>query len=661
MTKQKWQYLIGFIFLWLCVVQTNAQKNNIGNKDSLLVALSKSNNEAARANINFELGRTALFEQNSREALGYLNKSLEFYSESKDQKKVGRIYLGIGIAYINGLQQSDSGLAALNKAELIAKQVHSDSLLKSVYRVLIYTHSSLGNIKESLSYSRIYLAMGQRTQDNEMLAESYHYIGIAYATMGEMNNALDNYQNAIAYYRKSGNKIGLSDVMLNMGERYYNMQKYDTAKKYLNEALKIAEDLDYKGKQSTILTMLANLYMTQKDTANLKKALEKGTAVSKASGDPRYISSFAVLNGFIDLQRLIQQDSSGKYIIAPGHKQEFEKTVQTITAQLDVYKQSSIDISRWKEIHLLLAIANNILEKPQLAYDNMIAYNRYKDSFANLEKSKQFSEMERKLVSDVAETKVNSANTTRNLSLAGLLLLLLLSGGVFYAYRQKRKDNRLIASEKEKSEHLLLNILPQEVAEELKQNGTSKAKYFNEVTVLFTDFVNFTTMSEKLGAEELLEELNENFTAFDRIMERHGLEKIKTIGDAYLAASGLPVNQARHAQNAVAAALDILDYVEDRKNKVPYGLSIRIGINSGSLIAGIIGVKKFAYDIWGDTVNTAARMEQNSTPGNINISENTYRLIEKEFSCTYRGKIEAKNKGAIDMYFVNKHNSEHAI
>ncbi len=206
--------------------------------------------------------------------------------------------------------------------------------------------------------------------------------------------------------------------------------------------------------------------------------------------------------------------------------------------------------------------------------------------------------------------------------------------------------------EKQKSDDLLLNILPQEVAEELKEKGESKAQYYDEVSVLFTDFVNFTATAEHLGVDELLAELNTNFTAFDQIMEKHGLEKIKTIGDAYLAVSGLPVKNADHASNAVAAALDILAFVEARKKELPYGLDIRIGIHSGSLIAGIVGVKKFAFDIWGDTVNTAARMEQNSVPGKVNISEGTQLLVKDTFTCSYRGKLQVKGKGEMDMYFV---------
>ncbi len=206
-----------------------------------------------------------------------------------------------------------------------------------------------------------------------------------------------------------------------------------------------------------------------------------------------------------------------------------------------------------------------------------------------------------------------------------------------------------LQAEKKKSDDLLLNILPEEVAEELKEKGSSDAKQYDPVTVLFTDFVNFTGISEQLTPVELVAEIHKNFTAFDAIMDQYGIEKIKTIGDAYLAVCGLPVPMEDHAQRIVKAAKAIQTYMHQNGAK----FQIRIGIHTGPVVAGIVGVKKFAYDIWGDTVNTASRMESNSEAGQINISGTTYDLIKNEFECTYRGKLDAKNKGMLDMYFVN--------
>jgi len=214
-----------------------------------------------------------------------------------------------------------------------------------------------------------------------------------------------------------------------------------------------------------------------------------------------------------------------------------------------------------------------------------------------------------------------------------------------------------LALEKAKSEKLLLNILPEAVAEELKEKSKYEARQYDNTTVLFTDFVGFTKISEKLPAKQLVEEIDTCFTTFDEIIERNGLEKIKTIGDSYMAVGGVPEVNNSHAKDAVTAAIEIRDFVENRKTeklkKGELAFDIRIGIHTGSVVAGIVGTKKFAYDIWGDTVNTASRMESSCDIGKINISNTTYELIQADFDCTHRGKLTAKNKGEIDMYYVN--------
>ena len=205
---------------------------------------------------------------------------------------------------------------------------------------------------------------------------------------------------------------------------------------------------------------------------------------------------------------------------------------------------------------------------------------------------------------------------------------------------------------------LLLNILPEEVADELKAKGSADAQMIDEVTVLFTDFKGFTQLSEKLSPKALVAEINECFSAFDHIMTKYGIEKIKTIGDAYMAAGGLPIPNATHANDVVNAALEIQAFMQDhKKTRAAAGelfFEIRIGVHTGPVVAGIVGVKKFQYDIWGDTVNTASRMESSGEAGKINISETTFEIVRENFDCKYRGKIEAKNKGLIDMYFVER-------
>ncbi len=218
--------------------------------------------------------------------------------------------------------------------------------------------------------------------------------------------------------------------------------------------------------------------------------------------------------------------------------------------------------------------------------------------------------------------------------------------------------SQTLNQERRKSERLLLNILPESIATELKQRDRVAPRNYRSASVLFTDFVGFTKIAERLSPEQLIEELDFCFRSFDAITKRHRLEKIKTIGDSYMAAGGLPEPNATHAVDCVRAAFEIQSFMaetQERKTTAgkPYW-ALRLGINSGPLIAGVIGQEKFAFDVWGDTVNTASRLESSGVPGRVNISEATYHLVRDFFACEFRGMIAAKNKGDLNMYFANR-------
>lgn len=221
-----------------------------------------------------------------------------------------------------------------------------------------------------------------------------------------------------------------------------------------------------------------------------------------------------------------------------------------------------------------------------------------------------------------------------------------------------QRKNKLIELERERSDELLFNILPKTIGEELKEFGKAKARKFEQATVLFTDFKNFTQISEKLSPEELVEEIDRCFKGFDFIISQYpDIEKIKTIGDAYMCACGLD-DTFSSPDNLIRAALEMQEFLSEQRAErtrlgKPY-FEARIGLHTGPVVAGVVGVNKFAYDIWGDTVNIAARMESQCEEGRINISETTYNLVKYSFECSYRGKVEAKNKGAIDMYYVER-------
>lgn len=223
---------------------------------------------------------------------------------------------------------------------------------------------------------------------------------------------------------------------------------------------------------------------------------------------------------------------------------------------------------------------------------------------------------------------------------------------LYFFIRERNAALAQVRVEREKSETLLLNILPKEIAPRLKDNPGTIADSYGCASVLFADIVNFTPWSAELAPDEMVEMLNEIFSYFDSLLDKYGVEKIRTIGDNYMCAAGVPTPRPDHAQTIARMALDMRAYIRSRPPRNGKQLNFRIGINSGPLVAGVIGTKKFVYDLWGDPVNVAARMESHSVPGKIQIGYQTYRLIHDEFICEPRGILEIKGKGKMATWFL---------
>ena len=269
------------------------------------------------------------------------------------------------------------------------------------------------------------------------------------------------------------------------------------------------------------------------------------------------------------------------------------------------------------------------------------------------------------------ESELQLRSSQRKFFLMLSILGMLIAGLVSWMFLSTKKanlaledKNEEIEKEKERSEELLLNILPQFVAQELKENQKVKTRMIKQCTVVFTDFIGFSAISKLLSPQELIAALDECFIAFDNIIAKHNIEKIKTIGDSYMCASGVPRTTKTHAIDAVSAAFEMVAFLDEwNKKREKKGLArfdARIGIHSGPIIAGVVGVTKFAYDIWGDTVNVASRIEGQSSAQKINISSTTYELIKEHYQCSKRGSISVKNMDDLEMYFVD-HPIQHAI
>ena len=219
-----------------------------------------------------------------------------------------------------------------------------------------------------------------------------------------------------------------------------------------------------------------------------------------------------------------------------------------------------------------------------------------------------------------------------------------------------------LKKEKERSDELLLNILPATIADELKDTGSVNPRFYNSASIMFSDFAGFTKLSEQMEPKTLIELLNQYFSTFDGIVEKHGLEKLKTIGDSYMCVSGLPAETRGHAIRVCLASLEVQNYMkrmnEKREKMRMPRWDMRIGIHSGPVIAGVVGARKFTYDIWGDAVNTASLLEQNGEGGRVNISATTYQHVNEMFDIEERGKITSGKKGDIPMYFLNRLKTE---
>lgn len=289
------------------------------------------------------------------------------------------------------------------------------------------------------------------------------------------------------------------------------------------------------------------------------------------------------------------------------------------------------------------------------------------DSLSDIRKLKEMSEYEllhQRLLSQNQILKIEQQRleaekqkSAQMVLLISLAFILSVAGLLFYLWISRRKAGTILEIEKKKSDDLLLNILPHEIAEELKRNnGKTTAKSYSMVTVLFADIKNFTQISEHLSPVTLIEELDFIFGAFDAIIEKHDIEKIKVIGDAYMCAGGIPVANTTNPVDIVNAAIEMQAFMYktmiDRKTQKQVFMELRIGIHTGSVVAGVVGTKKFTYDIWGDAVNIASRLESAGEAGKINISKTTYEIVKNDFNCISRGMIEAKNKGMIEMFFV---------
>ncbi len=446
----------------------------------------------------------------------------------------------------------------------------------------------------------------------------------------------------------------MSTCLTNIGGVYNDDNQFEEALKYLSRAVVLHEELNNNRGLSYALSTMGSAYMNRSEFGPAIESFSRSLALNEVRGDKQ--GMLFGLNG-LGATSIKQKDYRAalkwcnKALTVAKEVSSIEQEKLACLCLYDGFKGLGDFESALRYYEEMTVLKDSIFNEA-----NTKELTRIEVEY-EFEKKETIAKAEQEKKDAIAAEQLRRKNQQRNAFIGGFVLMLGLAGVSYRSYLTKKKDNAIITQEKARSEELLLNILPHEVAEELKAKGAADAQLLEHVTVLFTDFKGFTQLSESLSPKELVADLNECFTAFDRICEKHGIEKIKTIGDAYMAAGGLPTPNTTHAHDVLKAALEMVEFVEKGKARkqaaaLPF-FEIRIGIHTGPVVAGIVGVKKFQYDIWGDTVNTASRMESSGEVGRVNISEATYALVKDEFVCEYRGEVEAKGKGKLGMWFAS--------
>lgn len=535
----------------------------------------------------------------------------------------------------------------LKYSEMLIQLALKDSLISYVQSGYLQKGNSLKAIGNSTSALESYykaLEYAHLMQDEKRIGVLMISIASTYQALNNLENASHYYKKGIKILRTTNDSIALGSALLNAGDNYFNIGKLDSSLIYTRESTIIFNKTNFRIGKAYGMGNIGMIYAEQGHDDKAEQNINESISILEELEDFYPISIYLTYMSDIYLRK-------NDYPMALNYAQ------RSLNLAMEYGFKEQIRDANFKLFELHQQKRNY---KESLDY--LQNYYTYKDSILNIETVEEIADLRTDYEVSQKQTEINLLDQQKKnqqlISLStgiGLLLIVVIAIGLYRRNNFINKAKLLVENEKERSDSLLLNILPEQTAEELKDKGKVEAKRFDSVSVMFTDFKGFTSLSDKLSPEDLVSSIDFYYSKFDDIIEKHGLEKIKTVGDAYMCAGGLPFPTKDHPVKMVKAALEIAEFVAQSKKADQNNLTrfdIRIGINTGSVVAGVVGKKKFAYDIWGDTVNTASRMESNSEPGKINISDNTYQLVKDQFQCAYRGEIEAKNKGMMQMYFV---------
>lgn len=543
---------------------------------------------------------------------GNYSAAIDYYMRSIQMKEVLKDSFGLAATYANlgEVNRLKANYPEAVKNYLLSlridEAIRNETGIAYAYNYLGAVYSDLNDNKRALDNYKAALAIRQKLGQDQGIASGYNNIGAVYMNEGKYAEAMENFEASLKIKEKIQDTFGMANTYVNIGEVYKLQGKQEEAMKNFHLALNLQQEIDnQEGVAETYLAM-AGSRIEAKQLGEAADLLTKSISIAKTIGNLEYVREGYETFAHVD-------SMNGNFKQALIHYKLFVATRDSIINEANTRK----------------------LVETQMQYD----FDK-KESLAKAEQEKKDL---------IAQRKLQTQKMVRNGFMGGFAVVLLFAG-IFLTQRNKIKQG------KKRSDELLLNILPAEVAEELKAKGSAEAKHIDLVTVLFTDIIGFTEISARMSAGDLVDEINACFSGFDQIIQDHGIEKIKTIGDSYMAAGGLPTPNISHPIDVVNAALAMQRFMKGRQAaRMAQGqtyFEIRLGVHTGPVVAGIVGVKKFQYDIWGDTVNTASGMESAGQAGMVNISHTTYEFVRDKYTCSPRGYIHIKGKGDVEMYFV---------
>ncbi len=565
-----------------------------------------------RATILHNLFMQLYWNRQYNDARKYALKALPLFELLRDYREKARCQNMIGLSYFKQFNYAKA-LPYLLEALTTAEMANDSKSIGNAYTNIGMLHVALKDTMAISDYQQAYSAYQQAGDTASMALALNNMANYHSEHTNAYGQALAYHQQALYLKRTFAHQQSLCTSLLNIGNCLNQLNSADSALLYLQEAQQLLDSLALPYHQSLLHYYTATAYALKGNQPLALKNYRQAVAIAGT-----HELDDVLLECYKELSALYQEAGDYKNGLL------YQKMVDKTKEKLALYQQ----IEATKKLEL------------QYQFKREQAADSIQYEAAILRKALELEKKQAVIDRD----KIEKIGLWLGV---GVLLTIAL---LVYRY------SRVLAFEKQRSENLLLNILPEATAEELKQHGSAKAQHYKMVSVLFTDFKGFTQLSEQLTTEALIAEIDYCYQAFDSIVEAHGVEKIKTIGDAYMAVGGVPTANTTNSIDTVRAALAICNFMQEyasqrRGEGLPF-FEIRIGVHTGEVIAGVVGHKKFAYDVWGDTVNTAARMESSGEVGRVNVSEATYRLVQQQFKCVARGAVAAKNKGELKMWFV---------